>query len=151
MIRMTGCLTISRLLYTMNDFVDKDGKSQQLWCELTAGILRCYEMVNGKKKEEGDGRCIDALDTQEFNVFPIMKNNQLTDSFKVLFCFLDLMISWWEQFVRLFFKQNLFKCVKSGFLYFKQKNYKLIVCFHQDFFHRQIFFIDGEFIQQHLP
>ena len=87
MIRMTGCLTISRLLYTMNDFVDKDGKSQQLWCELTAGILRCYEMVNGKKKEEGDGRCIDALDTQEFTVFPIMKNNHLTDSFKVFISF----------------------------------------------------------------
>ena len=87
MVRMTGCLTISKFFIRMSDQLDKDGKSQQLWCELTAGILRCYEMVNGKKKEEGDGRCIDALDTQEFTVFPIMKNNHLTDSFKVLISF----------------------------------------------------------------
>ena len=63
--------------------VDKDGKSQTLWYELTAGILRSYEMKNGKKKEDADLRCIEALDTQEFTVVPILKANKLTDCFKV--------------------------------------------------------------------
>ena len=61
--------------------VDKNGKSQKLWYELTAGILRSYEMMNGKKKE--DSRCIEALDTQEFSVVPILKANERTDCFKV--------------------------------------------------------------------
>lgn len=82
-------------------------------------------MMNGKKKE--DSRCIEALDTQEFTVVPILKSNLMTDCFKVGIlenCMISLLVL----FVRLHIKQSLLRCVKNGFLYFVSKINLFSVC-----------------------
>ncbi|KAK8830593.1 hypothetical protein WA577_004323 [Blastocystis sp. JDR] len=76
-------LRMSGYLLTMN----KDGKTQRLWYELSAGILRSYLQPNTirQRNEESDSNCIEALDTQEFTVMPIHKGNgESTTSFKLV-------------------------------------------------------------------